>query len=76
MVNYLLNLKLVNGDGKFSVNRQLAWAPNNGEKCVNTSTIRKFGAQNFRLRERSQSSVTLSGGEREQKADFHRDAVE
>jgi hypothetical protein len=60
MVNYLLNLKLVNGDGKFSVNRQLAWAPNNGEKCVNTSTIRKFGAQNFRLRERSQSSVTLS----------------
>jgi hypothetical protein len=44
--------------------------PNNGEKCVNTSTIRKFGAQNFRLRERSQSSVTLSGGRASKKPIF------
>lgn len=70
MINYLLNLKLVNGDGKFSVNLQFARVPNNGEKCVNTSTIRKFGAQNFRLRERSQSSVTLSGGRASKKPIF------
>ena len=27
MINYLLNLKLVNGDGKFSVNLQVAGRP-------------------------------------------------
>jgi hypothetical protein len=27
MINYLLNLKLVNGGGKFSVNRQVAGRP-------------------------------------------------
>ena len=49
--------------------------PNNGEKCVNTSTIRKFGAQNFRLRGAQPKQRHIVGGKRQQTADFYRDPV-
>jgi hypothetical protein len=70
MINYLLNLKLVNGDGKFSVNLQVAGRPITEKSVSIRQQFANFGAQNFRLREPSQSSVTLSGGAHQQKPIF------
>ena len=72
MINYLLNLKLVNGNGKFSVNLWLAGRHNNRRKCVNTSTIRKSTHKIFVFASAAKAASHCRV-ERKQKADFHRD---
>jgi hypothetical protein len=75
MINYLLNLKLVNDNGSSQLIYSSLGAQQPTKVCqyVHNSQIRctKFSSSRAQPKQRH-----IVGWERQQKADFHRDAVE
>jgi hypothetical protein len=74
MINYLLNLKLVNGGGKFSVNLQVAGRPIT-EKSVSIRQQFANSVHKIFVFASAAKAASHSRRKRPQKADFHRDAV-
>lgn len=74
MINYLLNLKLVNGDGKFSVNLQVAGRPIT-EKSVSIRQQFANSVHKIFVFASAAKAASHCRRKRPQKADFHRDAV-
>ena len=75
MINYLLNLKLVNGDGKFSVNLQVAGRPIT-EKSVSIRQQFANSAYKIFVFVSAAKAASHCRWECQQRADFHRVAVE
>lgn len=74
MINYLLNLKLVNGGGKFLVNLQVAGCPIT-DKSVSIRQQFANSVHKIFVFASAAKAASHCRWEGLQKADFHRDAV-